>query len=1225
MNLANNKISLLVESQLPEFIQEEYPQFVRFIEAYYEFLENKQTGQQNDLYTKAKEFIDITDIDQTLNEFEDQFFNTYLQLFPTTANTEVSKQILIKNSIPFYLSKGNEKSFKYFFKSLFDEDVEIQIPKNNVLIASGGKWLSLKTLRAEKNDVVAYYTANTSEYNGQVSNTVFYLPQELYSSNVRVFSDGVQLQPSSFYIQKEYKKIVLNNPINSLLEIYIQDFNPNLLVNRKITGSISGASAIIEKVFSYKNSGVDIFEFEVNDKTIRGSFLNGESFLVDILNEDESLLKLKLKAFSSLKKINIVDGGSRYNVGDQVVITGGAPSSPAIAYVSSIYSGVIDKMNVTYGGAGFQTGSLIQSFGIGTKVITGSTVTIDTSGTYSKNSHTINTDLIWDLYSSAISLANYRSNLCFSSSTTPTINANTRLIDAFSYTTISGIGPISTVYLLTSNATTNLNPVFDAFAANVTVNSTQSAISPKISVLSDGAIGRVDIFSGGTGYQVGDKLDFAVPPGGTGFGARGAVTSVDSSGTIKSVQIQPYPPSANSYDVSITAGNVIISGANTSFNVDFRVSSSVMVFNQERTIESIQSNTSMRVTVPFDTSKSNTEIGLFNSVPLGGQSYTMQYLPIVTVNSSTGIGATISASSIMGDGEILSASGLHPDGEIQAIEIYDDGSQFRIPPEIDLSTKGSGTAQAQAEINYSYYEYPGKYTTTDGFLSGDKKIQDSKLYNTGTYILKTKQQFAKFKTALLNLLHPSGSFGYCYYTPSEPIIFHKFGGVSLSSVTSKVATIEPLLNLDFAYSKTLNTFPTESTTSYVRYKSNNSSTNSIINFSRVGNAYYINSRGYYVAAATNVPRFDYDSVSTFSPSIKGLLIEGSRTNYIRNNTMQGSVPGTPGTTPTNWSIVAPGLTTSISGVGQYKGINYIDLLFTGTSSSTNASVYFDTSSGISAVNNQTWSSSLWIELLSGSFANVTSVIPTIMVFDGSALVLSTINGADYRSRINSTELKKIDSPLSITGVASAAYARPLLRFNWTSSNTVNFAVRIGLPQLEIGPKATSTIPTSTIAVTRNLETATINTSYSWFNSSEGILFAEYVSPSVGTSNSATVVALRPTGDTSNNSTIEIIARESSTGFLVNSSGTISASFESSGVSNGSIVKAALGFKSNDFSAANNGILVGADATLPGGLPTSIDKLRLGYNNTTDQFNGWIRKIGVFNYKLSNSVIQNVTS
>ena len=64
---------------------------------------------------------------------------------------------------------------------------------------------------------------------------------------------------------------------------------------------------------------------------------------------------------------------------------------------------------------------------------------------------------------------------------------------------------------------------------------------------------------------------------------------------------------------------------------------------------------------------------------------------------------------------------------------------------------------------------------------------------------------------------------------------------------------------------------------------------------------------------------------------RGILIEESRTNQIRNNSMQGAVAGTPGTLPTNWGVsVAGGLTRTVVGTGTENGIEYIDVRVQGT-------------------------------------------------------------------------------------------------------------------------------------------------------------------------------------------------------------------------------------------------------------------------------------------------------
>ena len=48
------KNSILVSQQVPEYVRAEYPLFVNFLEAYYEYLETKQGSQKNDLIAQAK-------------------------------------------------------------------------------------------------------------------------------------------------------------------------------------------------------------------------------------------------------------------------------------------------------------------------------------------------------------------------------------------------------------------------------------------------------------------------------------------------------------------------------------------------------------------------------------------------------------------------------------------------------------------------------------------------------------------------------------------------------------------------------------------------------------------------------------------------------------------------------------------------------------------------------------------------------------------------------------------------------------------------------------------------------------------------------------------------------------------------------------------------------------------------------------------------------------------
>jgi hypothetical protein len=155
----DQKTSILINRQVPEYVREEYPIFISFLEAYYEFLETKQGEQKNDLIKISKDLKNISDVDLSIEEFENQFFNTFANLIPKDAL--IDKATLIKNVLPLYLSKGSEKSFKLLFRLLFGQELEVSYPKNDVLRASDGKWLIENVVKIT-DEVFTTYIGNGS-------------------------------------------------------------------------------------------------------------------------------------------------------------------------------------------------------------------------------------------------------------------------------------------------------------------------------------------------------------------------------------------------------------------------------------------------------------------------------------------------------------------------------------------------------------------------------------------------------------------------------------------------------------------------------------------------------------------------------------------------------------------------------------------------------------------------------------------------------------------------------------------------------------------------------------------------------------------------------------------------------------------------------------------------------------------------------------------------------
>lgn len=750
--MTDQATSLLVNSQLPEFVREEHPNFIAFLEAYYEYLENKQGTQLNDLVTKSKQARFFTDVDSSVTDFEENFFNTYANLFPQ--DVQVDKAVLLKNVLPLYLAKGNEKSFKLLFRLLYNEEVEVIRPKTNVLKLSSGNWLIENIFRASQ-EVYSTYTGDGTE-------KTFRLAQVASYDEVKVYVNDVELI-SGYGVRKELRKLVFDTAPanNSVIEILYDNFDFRLLTNRKIIGKISGASALIEKVTQRTVNAVPAFELYINYKTLVGDFENGESGIIEIIDpDDETLITIEVLGLSNLSAINIINGGSSYNVGDPVVITGGGASEDGQAIISEVFSGFVNKITPIAGGAGFKIGSNVNVVGLAANsalvlAIDG----VDTSGQNTANSFTVNTDRIADLATINISDADYG----FSSSVIPGgENANTKLIDAFSFTSITSIGAITNVAILFSNTTFTTTPTLDADSAQYLANSTTHF------VLSSGSLGRIGINDGGNGYSIGDEIIFSNKQMQFGIGAAAAVTNVSSNGVITQVELQPSRiiGTANTFGTS----NSTVIGTNTLFQTTLRVGDRIMINNESRFINTITSNTSLNVNVSFSKTSTNKPIGLHGQHLIGGQNYTADKLPTITVLSSSGANANLSVIALMGNGENLSGTSTSPLGQILNIRITDGGFGYEFLPQIILTGSGDGTAQANGVIETTYVTIPGRFTTSDGILSASERvIQGREYYVDYSYVLSSSVEFRKFKEIFKNLVHPAGFIQYAEYKIDEII------------------------------------------------------------------------------------------------------------------------------------------------------------------------------------------------------------------------------------------------------------------------------------------------------------------------------------------------------------------------------------------------------------------------------------------------------------------------
>ena len=733
------KISNLVRNQVPEFVRDEYPKFVSFLEAYYEFLETKQGTQKNDLINQAKSLRYLSDVDSSLDTFENNFYEKFASLLPREA--AVRKDILFKNLTNLYLSKGSSSSYKLLFRMLFGEELEIIEPKNEVLRASASTWSVENSLRVDPDTLYLLHIGNGTT-------KTFLLPSAAFTVK-SVLINGVE---TTAYLVNQYSKRIIftSAPSNgSSIKIFFNDFDYSLLVNRKIEGKTSRASGIVERFAVSLVSNRNIEDLYVNSKTVIGVFANGEYCVTDII-VDENLLNLEFLTSSALRFINIIEGGSNYSNGDFVIVSGGGAEQEAVAVIEEVFSGYIDTIRVNKPGSGFVVGGLIDAIDP-PLVVNGSIATINTSSSNVTNTYTILSDiLIANLASITVGAADY-------AIAGKSVSNTSKIITLMNPRTIT-VGSIANCLVVTANSVAAAVPIVETQGATYTTGTVLHSITGFRS------IGGYIINGSGENYRVGDEVIFGENPILTfGVGAAARVSATDASGRILKLAIEPTRLTGTA---NVTANSHIVTGTGTSFNTEISVGDRIIVNGESRYVNAVTSAVSINCNVEFTytTAGIDAAIGKYWIFPTGGTNYTQNNFPSITVRSRVGANANVSIDSCMGDGENLTATGSKLPGAIVKIRIIDGGRGYKYIPFINLTESGNGQANAQAEIESSFVTFEGKWTTSDSIISStERKIQGKDYYVDYSYITSSRVEFRKYKQILKDLLHPAGLINYARY------------------------------------------------------------------------------------------------------------------------------------------------------------------------------------------------------------------------------------------------------------------------------------------------------------------------------------------------------------------------------------------------------------------------------------------------------------------------------
>ena len=789
---SNNKTSLLISSQLPEFVRDspEYANFTLFLKAYYEWME-----QEGQVTNRSKNLLSYKDIDTTTDEFIDYFVNEFLPYFPQ--DTLLSKQETIKVARQLYQSKGTPASYQLLFRILFNSDFDVFYTKDAVLKASSGEWYVTKSLKVSggliyiksvqhtgNNITLETFFPHGISANGKI--TVSGLTSDTYPPNGKYTVNTVPSSTTLTYTHSQNPTGTINaNNANLFVAGGIIDPNFLKIQNLRVFGETTKSIATVE------NTVLSGTKVEVFISNIERLFQSGEYIRV-VDNNNQTVMfngyPLRGKIVGQVSQLNIdaKNRGLLYQPGDPVIVDGGLEYSTGVGAKGQIAlttAGAITSANVVTGGYGYTTDSTITV----TKA-PGAIITIPSISLGGYNPAGIANVSI---PINSIALKQYltigNSNYYFSN--TANTNANTTLANAFTFATFSTY-PIASVSL--QNGGGGITEVPQLFAKSVYSldDYTHTADLANLGILAP-----IQIINGGDGYQANDKIVFS---GGTGVGASANVKTVSGSGAITSVSYVydtsfNYPlggmgytrttlptlsiTSANGANASLYVSGILGDGATFSVSVDragsittinltqpgedYIATPNVSFKIQDILVANVSiSNPPQKDDVVYQGANTNTAtyIAKVDSVTLlrndADPTLSNYNLRVFNYNSTpnTSLQLNIANKNI----HMIPAGSSAPFSGNVSIYLASDGKIYtRNYNQYGIITYGDGNAKGTAQFLNGLVIGQGQYLSTKGQPSSFDVLQ-SDVYNNYTYQITVSKEIAKYRDVLLNLLHPTG-------------------------------------------------------------------------------------------------------------------------------------------------------------------------------------------------------------------------------------------------------------------------------------------------------------------------------------------------------------------------------------------------------------------------------------------------------------------------------------
>ena len=370
MAMKNNKVSAIIEEQIPDFIQEEHDNFVQFLKSYYEFLESESPPTRlpllvdnpyPEIYGVANPYGGQFQIGETIQQKANLLFpdevTASAKVFALSADETTSTAIIItsfggtsktfirdveivgvKSGATFFPVDNTESlkpgalraSLDLLDTKNIDDTLEdyVQYIKNEFAVNLPLKLHENTDTRKTLKNIREFYKARGTE------SSFKFLFRLLYGEDISIYLPETDMLRVS---DANWKNITIIR-----VDVTSADLTSADLVGRKIKGDISEATAIVEKATDILYAGSKFTELSLSNKL--RTFVAGEGIITDNVGDGKVVEAIVL---GLINKVNITDSGSNYAVGDRVVVGSdfGAGAVVEVATTNAT-SGAITSMKI---------------------------------------------------------------------------------------------------------------------------------------------------------------------------------------------------------------------------------------------------------------------------------------------------------------------------------------------------------------------------------------------------------------------------------------------------------------------------------------------------------------------------------------------------------------------------------------------------------------------------------------------------------------------------------------------------------------------------------------------------------------------------------------------------------------------------------------------------------------------------------------------------------------